>query len=208
MMQPQPWERQEGETTKAYAAFLQYLKISWDGRNIPKAYRAATGFISAKNVPGYFRDWATKYEWVKRARAHDNFELDEELKALEVQRKESRIRQAKAGREIIEAGRALLGETENVSAAAASEMILRGQKVENIALGVATEITETNVRGEVTVHGSIDKLLADPKTRGAALALLESVGGGEGHADGAGGVCEQRPVEQGKTPEAPQPEAH
>lgn len=203
-----PWERLPDESTKAYAAFVEYLKLSREDRNVPRAYRICSGHAEAKNVPGYFRSWSTCFEWLERAYAYDDAQLEKDLKALELQRKEARIRQAKAGRAIIEAGKALLGETEGVSAAGAAEMILKGQKVENIALGVATEITETNIKGEVNTHGDIDRLLADPRTRGAALAMLEAIELSKCDANGPGVIREPGEMAPSEAPPADQPEAN
>jgi hypothetical protein len=183
---PDLWDRLPDESTKAYGAFVEFLKIPRDERSFIAAYRTVSGRSWVEQMPGYFRDWTRRYRWLDRAYAYDDAEIEKDLRSLELQRKEARVRQARLGKALQEKGRSLLDRTDELDAASGTSMIIMGQKVENIALGVATEITETNVRGEVNVHGDIGKMLADPRTRGPALALLESLGEGEGHPDGAG----------------------
>jgi hypothetical protein len=65
--------------------------------------------------------------------------------------------------------------------------------------------TKQEITEEVNVHGGIEQLLADPKTRDAALRLLEAAGEGEGDADGASPVRESGAVEAGKAPDGAQP---
>jgi len=61
------WERQPGETAKAYAAFCVYRDLG-PGRSLEKAAQAM-GYKSRKN----FSIWHSKYEWVKRAEAYDEY---------------------------------------------------------------------------------------------------------------------------------------
>ncbi len=64
-----PWERQKGETHKAFAAFLVYRDLGPD-RTIKLAGKSI-GRIS----DGYDRmseDWSAKYGWVARAASYDS----------------------------------------------------------------------------------------------------------------------------------------
>lgn len=188
-MARRPWDRRKDETPKAFTAFRTYLEMPRESRSYVGAYRLYSGRPEAAVPPGFFKDWFARYDWASRAALYDDHILNEELKALERQRKEARVRQARMGKEIQERGKTLLKRTDELDAMSGTTMIAQGQRIENIALGVATEITETSMRGEVTINGSVDQLLADPRTRGAALALLECLGPGEGDPDGAGGAC-------------------
>lgn len=60
----QPWERREGETSKAFAAFCVYRDLG-PSRSVEKAYRQGIGRESAK-IPGYFFAWASRYGWEAR----------------------------------------------------------------------------------------------------------------------------------------------
>lgn len=58
------WERQDGETPKAYAAFCVYRDLG------PDRSMAKTGETLGKSQ-GLMEEWSAKYEWVKRAAAWD-----------------------------------------------------------------------------------------------------------------------------------------
>lgn len=59
-----PWERQEGESAKAYEAFMVYLKLG-DERS-----QQAVGKELAKSRQLISR-WSATYRWVERAAAYD-----------------------------------------------------------------------------------------------------------------------------------------
>ena len=67
------WERQEGETEKAYSAFKIYLEMP--ERSIPKMYQK--GHFS----PSSIKKWARKYDWKSRAAAYDSSIFDSVRKA-------------------------------------------------------------------------------------------------------------------------------
>lgn len=61
------WERREGESSQAYAAFQEYLRTrscSKVAQNLSKSRQLITG-------------WSSKYEWVKRSTAYDNSLMQE-----------------------------------------------------------------------------------------------------------------------------------
>lgn len=64
------WERQEGESAKAFAAFVVYRDLG-DKRSLEKVSQNL-----AKSLP-FIKSWSSKYNWVKRAAAYDDF-LDAE----------------------------------------------------------------------------------------------------------------------------------
>jgi len=72
------WDRQEGESSRAYRAFCWYRDLGAD-RSIHKAYQK---FIRARGrikedqnirVSAKWKEWATKYKWVERAEAYDDY---------------------------------------------------------------------------------------------------------------------------------------
>jgi len=72
------WERVPGESSKAYEAFCIYRDLGVD-RSIEK---------TAKNrlKPGsysWLRNWSSKYNWVERARAYDDYLEREKRKEQE-----------------------------------------------------------------------------------------------------------------------------
>jgi hypothetical protein len=65
----QPWEKQEGESMKAYTAFCTYRDLG-SARSLIKAERATKG-LQTSNVSGRWRQWSTDHEWKKRAQDYD-----------------------------------------------------------------------------------------------------------------------------------------
>lgn len=75
----QPWHRQPHETTKAFAAFVVYRDLGVE-RSIDKAYaskRATQQQPNSKSTSHresrYWAEWSTKYNWVERATAYDDY---------------------------------------------------------------------------------------------------------------------------------------
>jgi hypothetical protein len=69
------WERQEGESTKAFHAFTIYRDLGIS-RTIPEAHRRYTGRNQGgirAEPPGYFEDWYKRFHWKDRAEAYDAY---------------------------------------------------------------------------------------------------------------------------------------
>lgn len=64
------WDRQPGESLKAYTAFAAYRDIGIS-RSIDAAWQRYSE--TDKITPGYIRKWAVTYEWVERTRAYDQY---------------------------------------------------------------------------------------------------------------------------------------
>ncbi len=112
-MAEHPWDRQEGETAKAFEAFECYrmlgpdrtLQAAWERyytRPGRRRERRGKGKEEASQFPGYWGKWARAWQWRERAAAWDeevaalarDQELDRELKAkLAAQEEERRQRQ-------------------------------------------------------------------------------------------------------------------
>ena len=60
-----PWERQPGETAKAYAAFLLYRDLPAIDRSVAAAWGRERGGKQGEK-------WCTAYDWVNRAAEHDS----------------------------------------------------------------------------------------------------------------------------------------
>ncbi len=60
-----PWDRQPGESSKAYAAYQAYQSLGED-----RSLQAVSGVLS-KSVP-LMKRWAAQWGWVERARAWDS----------------------------------------------------------------------------------------------------------------------------------------
>ena len=65
MSDGKPWERQSGETAKAYAAFLLY-------RDMPAVDRSVAAAWGRKKGGKQWERWCTSHDWVNRAAEHDS----------------------------------------------------------------------------------------------------------------------------------------
>lgn len=70
-----PWNRQPGETTKAYSAFVHYLKLGTE-RSVSKALRSADKLPTNRR---HWQRWASKYRWADRAAAYDTDHLESQI---------------------------------------------------------------------------------------------------------------------------------
>lgn len=66
---PSPWDIQEGETPKSFAAFCVYRDMG-KGRSLDSAWRLQGGGRTG-TAPSYYTEWSAKYAWVGRATAYD-----------------------------------------------------------------------------------------------------------------------------------------
>lgn len=89
----EPWERQSGETEKAYQAFSIYRDMT-ESRSI-KAVCDEIG----KSYQAVFR-WVTKYEWKERVRLYDNWLEHEARKDVQKQKQKMIVQQLKIARAI------------------------------------------------------------------------------------------------------------
>lgn len=101
------WARFPEESSKAYACFLQYLRLSPIVRSVERAYRVSIKASKDEvvNVPSNWADWASKYSWLLRAKAYDDMRFGEELEEWETRRKAARERdwqQAERLRDIVD----------------------------------------------------------------------------------------------------------
>jgi len=124
-MPEHPWERQQGESAKAFDAFECYRMLGPD-RSLQAAWekhytrpgtllaRQRKGKEQAGQFPGYWGAWATKWRWRERAAAWDeevatlarDQELDRELRARMADQEED-LRQRKLMKEEARAARAV-----------------------------------------------------------------------------------------------------
>ena len=81
MSEPQPWERQPGESSRAFAAFEVYRSLLPGERSLQQAWRihkAASGkggdatSASAGKPHGHWTRWMKQWRWQARAEAYDD----------------------------------------------------------------------------------------------------------------------------------------
>ena len=89
-----PWERREGESSKAFAAFCCYRDMG-PKRSAPDAYAIYSGRPRGRagaSPPGFFTRWSAKFDWLARAQALDKDLHDQELGFLRKHREDHVIR--------------------------------------------------------------------------------------------------------------------
>ena len=140
---PEPWERQKGETSRAFEAFAVYRDMG-AGRSINK-----TAQKLSKNRTT-IADWSTKYEWVKRVAAWDA-EQDRIARQNQIDEiKKMRKRHTDlASAMLVKAARALQRIPEDeIKATDVSRMVETASKLERISRGDAGDVIEERDGGE------------------------------------------------------------
>ena len=70
MSDRKPWERQQGETAKAYAAFLLYRDLPAIDRSVAAAREGHPN--DTKGTLRQWKGWSMRNDWVNRAAEHDS----------------------------------------------------------------------------------------------------------------------------------------
>lgn len=143
-MTAQPWERQEGETVKAFEAFCVYRDL---GKTRSQEKTAAQLSKSRQQIC----KWSAKYSWVERVGAWEEeqdrlirIELTKDIGAM--RKKHADIANAL----LIKAAQALkkIPDSE-IKASDISRMIETATKLERISKGDVGEVIEERTNGEV-----------------------------------------------------------
>lgn len=141
------WERQPGETAKAFYAFTLYRDIGYE-RSITKV---AQLYNAKKQLRALVGRWSSKNNWVERARAYD-----EHLDELGTKQQEENIR--KMQKRHITLSMALQQKAaeklkdlkpEDMRVLDAIKAIIEGAKLERLTRGEPTE----------TVHAKIEPIV-------------------------------------------------
>jgi hypothetical protein len=138
------WERQDRESIKAYKAFCVYRDLGYnrslqEAMNELRQNRGKTPVnVRQKNDPRLLERWSSKYRWVSRAEAYDEYLEGMERKERERKRKEL-LRKKEEG------GKALQGkfiaylkkhkDQEVTSLPLAVDCFMKGLALEEEALG-------------------------------------------------------------------------
>ncbi len=83
-----PWERREGEGTKAFEAFKIYLSLG-EERSADKVGKQ----LGKSNK--LMERWSARHDWVKRAHAYDDWLSDNEFRQNKKEREKMREKQIK-----------------------------------------------------------------------------------------------------------------
>ncbi|MGB9858672.1 MAG: hypothetical protein ACPLQP_01910 [Moorellaceae bacterium] len=153
------FERLPGETTKAWAAFQVYRDLG-PQRSLGKV-REALG-----KSTGYMRvleEWASKYQWVKRAAAYDDYLERKKREAQEKAVVKMAERQAKIALGFQEkiAQRLASLDPQELSPGDLARWFEVAVKVERLARGVPTETYRAEVETKQPVDKAVDKIIEE-----------------------------------------------
>ena len=146
---PEPWERRQDETSRAYEAFCAYRDMG-PGRSIAK-----TGQLLGKNQTT-LEQWSSKYGWVKRVAAWDDEQDRIEREAAQKEQakaiRDMRVRHAKlAEAMLMKAARGLARiPDDEIKPADISRMVDVASKLERISRGDVGEVVEERDGGAAT----------------------------------------------------------
>ena len=134
---PEPWERQKGESTRAYEAFTIYRDMGAN-RSLSKTWQ------NLGKSKGTITGWSSKWEWVKRAASwdaeQDRIARQEQISEIKKMRK----RHADlASAMLVKAARALQRIPEDeIRAGDVSRMVETAAKLERISRGDVETVIE------------------------------------------------------------------
>lgn len=143
ILEPEPWERQLNETSRAWEAFTVYRDMG-ASRSIVKVSRE----LGKNRVT--LEEWSTKYDWVKRCAAWD---AEKDRVARETQIKdiiEMRQRHAAIAKKMMDTADHALEHIrpDEVSTNEIARLVEIASKLERIARGDAGEVIEERDGGE------------------------------------------------------------
>ena len=168
------WERQKDESNKAYHTFCIYRDLGPD-RSLEK-----TREILGKSA-GYTRwmqTWSSKYDWVTRAQAYDDYIEGKKRKKNEkeiLEMAERHVKVAKAFLLIIAQALQQIDPAQ-LSPSDMAKWLEVATKLERLSRGVPTEIGKQEVQGQVTKRYEYDitqKIITDPEAAELADQLLQ-----------------------------------
>ena len=143
MSDRKPWERQPGETAKAFAAFLLY-------RDLPAVDRSVAAAWGRRLGGKQWERWCTAHDWVNRAAEHDS-----DLASRRRERMEKELDRAKDDAAVLI--RALLAKV--------AERI-QGMDAEELAAGQIPAALRTLIELELKVLGYEDRVAVTGKDGG------------------------------------------
>lgn len=144
---PDPWERQEGESTKAYEAFCTYRDMGRE-RSLSKV---AAKLQKSETLMGR---WSGAHEWVDRAAKWDDEQERIERETAQREQveaiKKMRKRHAKLAENMLEKAASALAQIpeEEIRPADISRMVDIASKLERISRGDVGEVVEERDGGQ------------------------------------------------------------
>lgn len=161
-LNPAPWERQRGESGKAFAAFCVYRDMG-----AKRSLREVCRILSRDKTTvkqRHIEDWSSRWRWVERATAWDD-ELDRRAREAQVEEvrkmRERHVREAMSIQEM--AIRRLKGmDPTELSAHDVLRYFMEGTKLERISRGEPETIQEHQHTGKdggpIEIHDAREEL--------------------------------------------------
>lgn len=136
------WERQPGESSKAYAAFCVYRDLGPE-RSLEKARKN----LGKTRVRRCLEEWSAKYNWVVRAQAYDDYierkkREEKERAILEMAERHAKIAVA-FQQKVVERLRGL--DPDQLSPSDLAKWLDVATKLERMSRGEPTEISKQEV---------------------------------------------------------------
>ena len=155
----QEWDRQPGESSKAYAHFCLYRDMGQE-----RSLRKLAGDAKCISKVAQLRRWSPKWRWVERSQKYDDHLLHQERLRQEKERREMVSRHAKIavlGQNLVVKGiEKLVADVEqgkrDLSASDASRLLDVAVKIERLSRGEPTEISELGGSDEHPVRVNIE----------------------------------------------------
>lgn len=169
---PEVWERMPNESSKAYAAFCVYRDLGPE-RSLEKAIQK----LDKKRVKQTVWRWSSKYNWVARCKAYDDY--------IERRKREERERAIlemaeRHAREAVAFQQKVLARLKDIDPSELSPSDIArwfdvAVKVERLSRGEPTENVKQEVRGQVVRKYECEiaeRVIRDPDARELARELF------------------------------------
>lgn len=166
-----PWERQKGESLRAFEGFRQYRDMDPLDRSIRKCVRQNHPPEKYKRLVETFKRWSAENDWVKRVEAWDD-EVDRATRATHMNAlKEMRERHVKAGRAMqqlavvaMERVRHAMDRSEKYvpPPGVVPQLMTQGTQIERLALGEPTTIAGVHEKERYVVTWGDEGFHDDP----------------------------------------------
>jgi predicted transcriptional regulator len=168
-----PWDRQIGETPLAYRLFAVYRDqgINRDIHEIAKDL--GRGYQTVKNL-------SIENQWLLRADAHDNYQNRILEKKLQYEIVDARKRHHRLGAMMLDFAQEsienLRSMNDLLSVKDIVQLVDAGHKIESVALGMSTDITESRVAADIQVQQKETIPVAILERIGKEIASAKSLG--------------------------------
>ncbi len=167
------WEQQENETVRAYEAFTIYRSLG-AGRTLEKAWNVYAP-EGEKNLPmaDSFKNYSSKYQWVKRARAWDAHVLELEDQVLEKEAVQIKKTERNNRLDMLKVMRALAAKAAN--AVIDDKLSLKPADIKNVASIVALYMEQSRIEMGERLNLTAEKSASVTINNNTSLEISDAV---------------------------------